>query len=71
MGGKDEDLWHSHGEMIRKKQEDFNMNEWSFEYRMNIPHLENGPNCAVFECSFAEHIARDARIDFTQQLSSY
>lgn len=32
----------------------------------DIPQQMNGSDCGVFSCMFAEHIARDSPIDFSQ-----
>ena len=39
---------------------------FSWFYVQDIPHQMNGSDCGMFACKFAEYVARNARITFSQ-----
>ena len=50
-----------------KKKGDLNMDEWVKENRQDIPRQQNGFDCGVFMCMFAEYISRGTlHMDFSQ-----
>lgn len=58
-------------ECLDKKKCEFDMNGWTYENVRNIPQQENGSDCGVFSCMYAEFITRNRPIVFTQQHMTY
>lgn len=58
-------------ESLDKKKVQLDMSEWTFENVPNIPQQENGSDCGVFSCMYAEFITRNRPITFTQQHMQY
>lgn len=58
-------------ESMDKKQVAFDMTGWTTENVQNIPQQENGSDCGVFSCMYAEFIARKRPITFSQQHMQY
>lgn len=54
-----------------KKQTEFDMSGWTLENVQGIPQQENGSDCGVFSCMYAEFITRNRPIVFTQQNMPY
>ena len=44
-------------------------NAWVFDTEIvrTVPQQTNGIDCGIFACQFAEHVAREASITFTQK----
>lgn len=58
-------------ESLDKKKQPLDMSGWTKENVPNIPQQENGSDCGVFSCMYAEFIARNRPITFTQQHMQY
>lgn len=58
-------------ESLDKKKCEFDMTGWKFDNVRNIPQQENGSDCGVFSCMYAEFITRNRPIVFTQQHMQY
>lgn len=58
-------------ESLDKKKVEFDMSAWTVENVRNIPQQENGSDCGVFSCMYAEFITRNRPIVFTQQHMLY
>lgn len=58
-------------ESLDKKRIPFDSTGWVKENMQNIPQQENGSDCGVFSCMFAEFVSRDRPILFTQDNMSY
>lgn len=58
-------------ESFDKKKIKIDMNGWTSENVQNIPQQENGSDCGVFSCMYAEFITRNRPIVFTQQNMTY
>lgn len=58
-------------ESMDKKQMQLNTSDWRKENVQNIPQQENGSDCGVFSCMYAEFITRARPITFTQQNMEY
>lgn len=54
-----------------KKKSEFDMCDWKKVNAKNIPQQENGSDCGVFSCMFAEFITRKRPLTFTQQNMEY
>lgn len=54
-----------------KKKCEFDWTGWSTENVRDIPQQENGSDCGVFSCMFAEFITRDRPLVFSQQHMQY
>lgn len=50
-----------------KKKSDFNVADWSNYCPKDIPHQQNGYDCGVFTCKFAEAQSRNAPYNFSQK----
>ena len=57
--------------MQERKKESLNTSEWSLDVPKNIPTQENGSDCGVFSCKFAEYASRDAPFTFKQENMNY
>lgn len=58
-------------ESLDKKNTQFDMSDWRKENVQNIPQQENGSDCGVFSCMYAEFLTRERPILFTQQHMQY
>lgn len=58
-------------ESLDKKKVEFDMSDWKYENVRNIPQQENGSDCGVFSCMYAEFITRNRPIVFSQQHMQY
>lgn len=58
-------------ESLDKKKTEFDLSGWTMENVRNIPQQENGSDCGVFSCMYAEFITRNRPIVFTQQHMQY
>lgn len=71
MGGRNEDCvialkdWVQ-AERLDKKKEQFPMTDWTLEMVKDIPRQNNGSDCGMFTCKYAEYISRKAKINFSQ-----
>lgn len=54
-----------------KKQNKFDQQVWRLEWLKNIPQQQNGSDCGVFVYQFADYVARDVPINFTQSDMPY
>lgn len=50
---------------------EFNFANWTLESPKNIPCQQNGYDCGVFACVFAEHRSRNADFIFSQKDMNY
>lgn len=64
-------LYYLEAESSDKKNKKYDTSSWDQINVDDIPQQMNGSDCGVFSCMFAEHLARDARIDFTQENMPY
>ena len=64
-------LIYLENEMKERKKVILNRSEWSTESLRNIPTQENGSDCGVFTCKFAEYLSRDAKLTFKQKDMKY
>lgn len=58
-------------ECLDKRKVPFDFTGWSKENVKGIPQQENGSDCGVFSCMYAEFVSRDRPITFTQQHMQY
>lgn len=58
-------------ESLDKRKLEIDLSEWSNFGPKNIPAQENGYDCGVFACTFAEYISRGAYFDFDQSHMKY
>lgn len=58
-------------EMRDKKQQNMDMSGWRFENVVGIPQQQNGFDCGVFSCMFAEFYTRNRPFTFTQAHMEY
>ncbi|WP_419241167.1 Ulp1 family isopeptidase [Cardinium endosymbiont of Nabis limbatus] len=58
-------------EIADKKQGQLNKAEWRLECLEGIPQQQNGYDCGVFVCQFANHVALGAPLNFTQRDMPY
>lgn len=58
-------------ESLDKKNANFDTSDWRKESMLNCPKQENGSDCGVFSCMFAEFITRNSPISFGQQHMQY
>lgn len=54
-----------------RKKSDLRINEWKQSQEKKIPKQENGSDCGVFTCKFAEYLSRDAKLTFQQKNMNY
>ncbi|KAK6640415.1 hypothetical protein RUM44_012109 [Polyplax serrata] len=67
----DQLLLYLKSESLDKKEKEFNTDGWTKANVEDTPQQMNGSDCGVFSCMFAEHLARDAQISFTQDNMPY
>uniref|UniRef100_A0A914Y1E2 Ubiquitin-like protease family profile domain-containing protein n=1 Tax=Panagrolaimus superbus TaxID=310955 RepID=A0A914Y1E2_9BILA len=58
-------------EMKDKKKQEICTNQWTRDSRKDIPTQQNGSDCGMFACKFAEYASRRAPIDFNQKHMPY
>lgn len=58
-------------ESMDKRGQPFDMTDWVSESVVDIPHQQNGSDCGVFSCMFAEFITRNRPITFKQEHMTY
>ncbi|KAJ1524450.1 hypothetical protein ONE63_010947 [Megalurothrips usitatus] len=58
-------------ESMDKKKQPFDTTGWIKEHAENIPHQNNGSDCGMFACMYAEYASRGAPITFTQEHMPY
>ncbi|XP_037076518.1 sentrin-specific protease 1-like isoform X2 [Pollicipes pollicipes] len=69
--GLDAILRYLRDEHADKKKQPLDTSEWAAVNEKEIPQQMNGSDCGMFACKFAEYLARDARINFTQEDMPY
>ncbi|KAK3919045.1 Sentrin-specific protease 1 [Frankliniella fusca] len=58
-------------ESMDKKKQPFDTAGWKKEHAENIPQQNNGSDCGMFACMYAEYVSRNAPISFTQDDMPY
>ncbi|WP_342265071.1 Ulp1 family isopeptidase [Cardinium endosymbiont of Philonthus spinipes] len=58
-------------EITDKQQGKLNQDEWRLKCLKDLPQQKNHSDCGVFVCKFADYVARDAPINFTQHDMPY
>nr|XP_056705309.1 sentrin-specific protease 1 [Euleptes europaea] len=60
-------------ESLDKKRKEFDANGWMLlsKRSQEIPQQMNGSDCGMFACKYADYIAKDKPINFTQQHMPY
>ncbi|WP_419241160.1 Ulp1 family isopeptidase [Cardinium endosymbiont of Nabis limbatus] len=58
-------------EMATKKTSQLNKDGWRLECLKDIPQQGNGYDCGVFLCKFADYLAQNRKIEFTQSDMPY
>ena len=58
-------------ESLDKKKQAFDTSGWEKEHAEDIPQQNNGSDCGMFACMYAEYISRGAPITFTQDDMPY
>ncbi|XP_054156831.1 sentrin-specific protease 1-like [Oppia nitens] len=58
-------------ESLDKKKVTLDMSDWNIFNVKNIPQQENGSDCGMFSCKYAEYISRNAKINFSQSHMPY
>lgn len=76
MGAPDNQVLNALAEYLKeesldKKKVAFDFSGWTVENVQGIPQQENGSDCGVFSCMYAEFITRNRPIVFTQQHMQY
>uniref|UniRef100_A0A7E4VQA5 ULP_PROTEASE domain-containing protein n=1 Tax=Panagrellus redivivus TaxID=6233 RepID=A0A7E4VQA5_PANRE len=76
MLGKNSDVFdllldYIQSEHKDKKKQDLDVSKWRTCRLMDIPTQQNGSDCGMFACKFAEYASRRAEIDFTQKHMPY
>jgi len=54
-----------------RKKSDLKTEDWKLSLEKSIPTQENGSDCGVFTCKFAEYLSRDADLTFKQKDMNY
>uniref|UniRef100_A0A0N4ZN50 ULP_PROTEASE domain-containing protein n=1 Tax=Parastrongyloides trichosuri TaxID=131310 RepID=A0A0N4ZN50_PARTI len=72
MFGKNENALQSLKEYIKTEADDklklnIDLNEWTAIHAQDIPEQQNGYDCGVFSCMFAEYTSRERDFEFTQK----
>lgn len=57
--------------MRERKGTLLNKEEWELENVDDVPQQQNGSDCGVFTCKFAEYLSRDADLTFVQENMNY
>ncbi|ODN05395.1 Sentrin-specific protease 1, partial [Orchesella cincta] len=76
LGGDNNKCLHSlmdyiSKEMRERKQMELNKDEWTLTNVKGIPQQQNGSDCGMFACKFAEYLSREAKFTFTQENMPY
>lgn len=58
-------------ESLDKKKKTLDLSDWRVESVKGVPRQNNGSDCGVFSCMFAEYITRDRDITFSQENMPY
>lgn len=58
-------------ESLDKKKQPFDTSGWQREHAEDIPQQNNGSDCGMFACMYAEYVSRGAPITFTQDNMPY
>ncbi|XP_016998257.3 interaptin isoform X2 [Drosophila takahashii] len=58
-------------ESLDKRKQPFDTSVFKIESAPNVPQQQNGSDCGVFSCMFAEYISRDVPITFCQTEMEY
>ena len=61
-------LQYLQDEHLDKKKSPLDTSGFQLNMRKDIPTQENGSDCGMFTCKFAEYLSRDAEITFSQAL---
>lgn len=64
-------LNYLHKESLDKKKQPFDATGWVKEHAEGIPQQNNGSDCGMFACMYAEYVSRGAPITFTQENMPY
>lgn len=64
-------MFYFQSESLNKKNKMLQDTGWTKVNVENIPQQMNGSDCGVFTCMFAEYLARDYEITFTQEHMPY
>jgi len=54
-----------------KKKQAIDLSDWELIERRDIPTQQNGSDCGMFSCKFAEYASRKAKVDFSQRNMPY
>jgi len=54
-------------EMKERKSEVLETFDWTLENVEGIPEQQNGSDCGMFTCKFAECLSREGNLDFIKQ----
>ena len=54
-----------------RKKSELVKTEWTTSLEKDIPRQENGSDCGVFTCKFAEYLSRDSELSFKQKDMDY
>lgn len=58
-------------EMKERKQVDLDKSTWTLQNMKEIPQQQNGSDCGMFSCKFAEYLSREAKLTFKQEDMQY
>jgi len=58
-------------EYREKKNSKIDLSQWVDYYPTNIPHQENGYDCGVFMCRYANSVSLDEKFSFSQKDMKY
>ena len=58
-------------EWLKKNEEPYNWQDWTFVSNQNIPYQRNGYDCGMFACVYAEYLSRNENFDFEQKHMPY
>ncbi len=57
--------------MKERKQVDLDRSAWTLQNMKSIPQQQNGSDCGMFSCKFAEYLSRGADLTFKQDDMQY
>lgn len=57
--------------MKERKQVDLDKSTWTLQNMKEIPQQQNGSDCGMFSCKFAEYLSREAKLTFKQEDMQY
>lgn len=58
-------------EYFLKNSCELDFGEWNYGYPESIPSQENGYDCGMFVCKYADYISQSKKLDFDQQVMPY